>query len=379
MSNEFIPSVVKDNEITLYVDGDTHVINNSHVNYRAIRTALADGEYDRVLELVDVAQSVNAFGSGKVTVEDGMVMYDDGSGPKALHNSMTNRMLSMMQEGFNVNPMVAFLENLMENPDYRAVNELYGFLEATDLPITEDGHFIAYKMVRDDYTDHHTGRMDNSIGSIVEMRRNMVDPDKNRTCSAGLHFCSQGYLGSYGGGGRVMILKINPRDVVAIPTDYNNAKGRACRYEVTGELERDVRESKSHSFKTSVFTPTRSAQVTETLMDVGEAANLICAGAVNPRAALRKRISRGSVRTKWINGVEKVVVPSEYIPEGHPASDDYELITKSELAGRLNLTRDEVFDYIDCGELSTEQVDGHTMVRWFNNQDCGGYPHLACI
>ena len=33
-----------------------------------------------------------------------------------------------------------------------------------------------------------------------------------------------------------MILKINPRDVVSIPTDYNDSKGRCCRYEVIGEV-----------------------------------------------------------------------------------------------------------------------------------------------
>jgi hypothetical protein len=33
-----------------------------------------------------------------------------------------------------------------------------------------------------------------------------------------------------------VILKINPRDVVSIPSDYNNSKGRACRYEIAGEL-----------------------------------------------------------------------------------------------------------------------------------------------
>jgi hypothetical protein len=32
-----------------------------------------------------------------------------------------------------------------------------------------------------------------------------------------------------------MIVKINPADVVAIPTDYNNQKGRCCRYEVVDE------------------------------------------------------------------------------------------------------------------------------------------------
>ena len=34
----------------------------------------------------------------------------------------------------------------------------------------------------------------------------------------------------------MVILKINPRDVVSIPTDYNNTKGRTCRYEVVGEV-----------------------------------------------------------------------------------------------------------------------------------------------
>ena len=33
-----------------------------------------------------------------------------------------------------------------------------------------------------------------------------------------------------------MLLKINPADVVSIPIDYNNSKGRCCRYEVIKEL-----------------------------------------------------------------------------------------------------------------------------------------------
>jgi len=32
-----------------------------------------------------------------------------------------------------------------------------------------------------------------------------------------------------------MIVKINPRDVVSIPTDYQDSKGRCCRYEVIDE------------------------------------------------------------------------------------------------------------------------------------------------
>jgi hypothetical protein len=160
--------------------------------------------------------------------------------------------------------MIAFMENLMSNPSRRAVNELYGFLEKGELPITPDGCFLAYKRVRDDFLDVHSGsvlnkpaqimtaaelaampvkagkvtvNVENSV-TVVSMERNAVDDDKNRTCSEGLHFCSKHYLGHFGGE-RIMILKLNPRDVVSIPSDYNDSKGRACRYEVVGELGAD--------------------------------------------------------------------------------------------------------------------------------------------
>jgi hypothetical protein len=34
-----------------------------------------------------------------------------------------------------------------------------------------------------------------------------------------------------------MVVKIHPKDVVSIPSDYNNSKGRACKYTVISELE----------------------------------------------------------------------------------------------------------------------------------------------
>ena len=130
----------------------------------------------------------------------------------------------------------------MENPSKRAVDELYGFLEKNDLPITPDGQFLAYKKVRHDFKDCHTGTMDNSPGQVVSMERNQVCEDKDLTCSYGLHFCGMSYLRHFGGD-KTVIVKINPRDVVSIPSDYNEAKGRACRYEVIAEMEGEPEEA----------------------------------------------------------------------------------------------------------------------------------------
>jgi hypothetical protein len=130
------------------------------------------------------------------------------------------------------------MDRLMDNPSKRAVDELYRFLEACDLPITNDGHFLAYKRVRGDFTDIHSGRFDNSVGAKPRLRRNEVDEDSNRTCSHGLHVCSAAYLPHFGSGpgNRVVVVKVDPADVVAVPQDYNNAKMRVCAYEVVEDV-----------------------------------------------------------------------------------------------------------------------------------------------
>ena len=131
--------------------------------------------------------------------------------------------------------LAAFLDNLHKNPSEDAISDLYDFLEANNLPLTEDGHFLAFKRIRDNFKDHHTNSMDNSVGKVVEMRREKVNANRHDVCSTGLHFAQAGYLDAMGGG-KTVILKINPADVVSIPTDYNRMKGRACKYTVLAEV-----------------------------------------------------------------------------------------------------------------------------------------------
>lgn len=231
------PFILQGSNITVVIGNQPHTVAKSHITYPKIVEAIKAGDWEKVRDLVEPKKVVLKYGNGHVSIE-GETFYWKG---KPMHNSLTTRMITMLQEDFPIEPLVLFMENLMENPSKRAVDELYGFLERNSLPITPDGHFLAYKRVRNDYLDLHSGTMDNSVGKIVEMERNQVDDNKEQTCSTGLHFCSQEYLPHFGAGGenRVVIVKINPRDVVSIPVDYNNAKGRACRYEVVGEVGND--------------------------------------------------------------------------------------------------------------------------------------------
>lgn len=231
------PYIIQGRNITVVIGTQVHTFASTHMFYDRVREAIKNDDWDTVDELIDPKRTVINYGAGNIEIQ-GESLFWKGN---PLHNSLTVRIIKMFQEGFPIEPMVLFMENLMQNPSKRAVDELYGFLEKGELPITPDGHFLAYKKVRGDYLDIHSGTMDNSVGRVVEMERNQVDDDKNRTCSAGLHFCSKDYLPHFGrsNGDRVVILKINPRDVVSIPADYNDTKGRACRYEVIGEIDGD--------------------------------------------------------------------------------------------------------------------------------------------
>lgn len=248
------------NELSIVIDNTPYTVERDHPKFSEIVSAVKEGRWDEIPELISVAKALQFFGEGKVEVDEdeGVIRYEG----RVLNNVLTNRILWMMNDGFNIDPFVKFVENLMSNPSKRAVEELYTFLEYGKLPITEDGCFLAYKRIGGNYKDIHSGTVLNKpyslmtedeknslpyttkLGVTVEcgddgettisMPRNKVDDRSEVTCSEGLHFCSLEYLKSFSGE-RIVILKINPRDVVSIPTDYNNTKGRCCGYEVVGE------------------------------------------------------------------------------------------------------------------------------------------------
>lgn len=228
------PYLIQGDNVVVVIDNKPHTINKTHITYSKVVDAIKAGDWDAVKDAIEPKKVVLNYGRGNVSIQ-GETLFWKG---KELHTSLAVKMIEMLREGFPIEPMVHFMENLYSNPSHRAVTELYNFLEKGKLPITPDGHFLAYKRVRLDYLDVHSGSMDNSIGQVVEMDRHEVDDNKDRTCSSGLHFCSKDYLNNFGGD-RVVIVKINPRDVVSIPSDYNDTKGRACRYEVVGEIDAD--------------------------------------------------------------------------------------------------------------------------------------------
>ena len=249
MSVPFAAIVTPDSIVFTDPTGKTHTVSSDHTHFEQIKNLVREigknPQYpelfmDDLLELVTPAKMIIDRGEGKVTVEDGVVYY----GNTPVHSTLTERILWGLREGFSMDPYIAFMENLMRNPSKRSVDQLFVFVERNKMGITEDGYILAYKRVRDDFKDIYSGKFDNSPGQIPYMIRNQVNDDPDVKCSQGLHVCAQSYLPSYGSyeGNKIVIVKVDPADVVSVPVDYNAGKMRCCRYEVLAEYEGSDKE-----------------------------------------------------------------------------------------------------------------------------------------
>lgn len=157
----------------------------------------------------------------------------------SLPHNLATYVLKMQEENNDLTPIANFIAKLVRNPRKEVVDELWGFISACGMCLTPQGNFLAYKNVRNDFKSIHDNRFDNSPGKVLKMPRSAVEHDPQRTCAQGLHFAAWGYLSHYSDvNGKTVLLSISPEDVVSIPADYNNMKGRACRYKVLREVDR---------------------------------------------------------------------------------------------------------------------------------------------
>lgn len=232
--------------MTIVLNNESHSIGYDHPNYIHIKECLVNNDEESMIPLLNIPESILNYTDENVTIEAGVLKYKD----EEIHNSLTERIMTMMRDGFPFQPMIKFLGNILENPSNRAVQELYSFLEHKNLPITEDGCFLAYKAVNKNYMDKYSGTIDNSVGQSVTMQRRKVDDNCNNGCSDGLHVGALDYVESYrneGNEDKVVIVKVNPQDVVSVPTDSECQKVRCCSYEVVADYTGPLKEQVHHA------------------------------------------------------------------------------------------------------------------------------------
>lgn len=234
-----LPFMLTDESLTVqFTDGACKTLSARSPHFKGIVDAIKQNKSEAdVKNLFSLAEAVKTFSEGRVIIKNDDVIFNG----EVIKNSVADRIIKFMSAGLPWQPLAKFLENLMANPSRRAVEYLYNFLEYKNLAITEDGHFLAYKAVRNDWHDKHSGKFLNLPGMVLSMERNRVCDDPDLGCSYGFHVGSLEYVRdfacNYGseGGDRILIVKVNPADVVSVPHDCAYQKVRTAKYLVVSE------------------------------------------------------------------------------------------------------------------------------------------------
>jgi len=274
-------SLVTPAGILMFVNGQMVSIANDHPNVSKIKDAISTGDYATAVEYADTKAVARKWLSTDkdFTLEGSAVaLHGDPFSVK-----VTDKVLNMIEAGHNPEPLFKFLRKVRLNPSKTAQDELLLFCVANGFMIHEDGDIIAYKSLRGDYRDIHSGtvlakpahlmtpeelvkytpgvkqgdvttKVVNGI-TTISMARHKVDDNRDNTCSVGLHFAAHKYASTWAGAidgvnRRLIVMKVSPTDVVSIPSDYHNEKGRCWSYQAIAELP-----SSKPMPKKEVYTP----------------------------------------------------------------------------------------------------------------------------
>ena len=219
----------------------------------------------KIEELCNPAKKIEFKSDGRFEFDGHSAMFLKGTSDP-VPEFLAKRLLDYISKELDVEPLVNFWKNVLLNPDKAVRQQLFGFLEHNGHPITDKGYFLAYKAVKvarkydketgeeiisvsyDENTGerveevlnqsmvfkpYHSGShgMVVKVGEPISMPREECDSDPYVTCSAGLHVGSMEYVHNFGySNGVILEVLVSPRNVVAVPTDYNNTKMRCCEY-----------------------------------------------------------------------------------------------------------------------------------------------------
>jgi len=217
---------VLNDTIVLNYGGKTVNIASDDSRYADVLNCIRKGELDRIPELVEIER---AFAGSGVELRDGLLWEGENPFPAEL----SQRILKFKDQKLPYKPLLKFWDNLKKNPSFNSRKMMFAFLEHNGHPLTQDGCFIAYRGVTEDFKDKHSKTFNNAPGSICEMPRDLVDDNPNQTCSHGLHVACFDYAKGFGE--KLVEVKVNPADVVCVPVDYNGTKMRVCKFEVIQE------------------------------------------------------------------------------------------------------------------------------------------------
>lgn len=228
--------------------------DSRHPHWQAILTGVKNND-ESVFELFDVQGGMIKrlkVLSDRIEYDGNNILFDGD----VIHSALSEQILRFLEQGVgDYAPLVRFWEKLASNPNEHSREQLYRWLKTHNFTISNEGDIVGYKGVipvgvermDDTFLSVHsgtafvdgkqiTGQIPNNPGTVITMPRSEVQHDPSIGCHKGLHVGTWAYASSFGGRNATLEVHVNPRDVVSVPTDCNDAKIRCCKYTIVQKL-----------------------------------------------------------------------------------------------------------------------------------------------
>jgi hypothetical protein len=218
-----------------FFNGSPFTVIPDTENYEEIKNGLINNLDVSNLLLND--KSINLNTSGILSYKYRVPMWDG----MPLPTYLSDKVMNLVSRGYSFDPIIKFMYNLCQNPQDHSIIELIDFLRNKNLPLTEDGCFLGYKAIKNDYMDIYTGTIDNHVGQNPKKERKDVDANRDKHCSNGLHVGAIDYVNIYSvnvKNPRFIVAKVNPLNVITVPKDHSFQKLRCCEYNVVAEFNK---------------------------------------------------------------------------------------------------------------------------------------------
>ena len=264
-----IPYIETVSGYTFFLEGNPVSVDSSDARYTEVTNALQKNDMEHLRGILrdnqeayllsKISTITQYFSDLKFTItknslndSEEVVSADVSYKGQPLPEVLKQKLIDMYKAGAtNFEHLFNFIDNLLANPDKNSREQLYGFLVHKNMPITDNGTFIAYKGVRDDYYSitgntstvvlegkvNEQGHILNELGKTIRVRHEDVENNPNVSCSQGLHVGSYEYAkGFKSRDGRLLAVEVNPKDVVSVPVDCACQKCRVSSYKVLNEV-----------------------------------------------------------------------------------------------------------------------------------------------
>lgn len=239
--------------VTVFHQGEIYTTSNRSELFDRIIERLRNGD-ESAIDLLNMSNLANERFrevTDRVCVKNGKVHLDD----EPINDAMSTVVVRYLSEGNDdAMPLVRFLERLSKNPSYNSREQLWDFVQKNGIHIDDEGYLILYKGVNptDEQGvykssshgvafvngDRQEGQIHTRYGDVVTMPREQINDNPNASCAAGLHAGAWEYARGFA---PVLItVRVDPADVVSVPTDCSSQKVRVCKYLIMDVLDRRV-------------------------------------------------------------------------------------------------------------------------------------------